>query len=306
MLLRKRIPLKYVGALVWKEMIAAMIIAGSISYYDEYFEDWGLVFPIVDMAIPSLLGTMITLILAFRMNQSYERWWEGRKVWGGIVNDTRALIREVSFLSTREQKGTTRQAEFSNEMISMAIIWPNELVKELRGLEGKGESPRMRDSLKEELGKLNVHVPAGLLHIMQSKINEAYQDGVLNDYQQVQLTDTLNRLGEHMGKAERIKKTVFPHLYSILIDAIIWVFVFLLPLAYRDPNKYFEFPVSMMICTVFIVLEKLAERLQDPFDGHPTDIPIQEIANSLDRYGAGILGDSVSPIPSNEDAFFVM
>ena len=306
MLLRKRIPLKYVGALVWKEMIAAMIIAGTISYYDEYFEDWGLIFPIVDMTIPSLLGTMITLILAFRMNQSYERWWEARKVWGGIVNDTRALIREVSFLSTREKKGSEAQSQFSKDMIAMAMMWPNELVKELRGLGGKGEALRMSERLKADLRNLNVHAPAGLLHIMQSRIHDAYQNEVLNDYQQVQLTDTLNRLGDHMGKAERIKKTVFPHLYSILIDAIIWFFVFLLPLAYRDPNKYFEFPVSMMICTVFIVLEKLAERLQDPFDGHPTDIPIQDIANSLDRYGAGILGETVPLNNSNEDTFFVM
>ena len=109
-----------------------------------------------------------------------------------------------------------------------------------------------------------------------------------------------------MGKSERIKNTVFPHLYSKLIDYSIWSFVVILPLAYRDHNEYVEFPVVMAIAMFFFLLEQLAEGLQDPFSSKPTDVPIASIVRNIEIFGTTVIGKGDDPEKLESEKFFLM
>jgi len=141
---------------------------------------------------------------------------------------------------------------------------------------------------------------------MTVKIQEALNQGLLTELQHIQCIEIINRLGDSMGKSERIKNTVFPKLYSDLISFSIWLFVILLPLAYRDPNKYFEFPIAFLISTVFFLLENIAEDLQDPFNNQPTDVPVLAITNGIEKFGISLLNDTNINLLEEEKTFFVM
>lgn len=307
MILNKAIPFKYILSLIGQEMIAVAILAGSISYFDECFSDWGLVFPLVPMTIPSLLGTMITLILGFRMNQSYERWWEARKVWGAIVNDSRALMKAVSFLGSSNKENEKESELFTEDMIKMTLGWSNALLGLLKGVNVDHRLNRF--FTEEELTKFkkyDTNLANGILCAMTVKIQEALNQGLLTELQHIQCIEIINRLGDSMGKSERIKNTVFPKLYSDLISFSIWLFVILLPLAYRDPNKYFEFPIAFLISIVFFLLENIAEDLQDPFNNQPTDVPVLAITNGIEKFGISLLNDTNINLLEEEKTFFVM
>lgn len=304
MLLNKRIPVSYIFKLVSGYMIAAIIIAGIISYTDQFYEGWGLKFPIVPDNVPSMLGTLIALVLAFRINQSYDRWWEGRKIWGAIVNDSRAMIRELSYLTSKNFDDEAKQKAFRDEMINDLLGWLYALENKLRGENKPNEY--VTGEMIAELKKSDDNIPNALLHKMQMQVQEVYNAGLINEYQQIQLTKTINVLGDSMGKCERIKGTVFPKLYSNLIDFAIWVFVIILPLSYRDPNEYVEFPVCVFFSFVFISLEKIAIALQDPFENVPTDIPMLTIIRNIEIFGRKVMGKKDSYQPLKDKGYYSM
>lgn len=306
MLLNKQIPIRYIFNLIKYQLLGVVIIAGTVSHYDEYFQDWGIVFPILPMSVPSLLGTMVTLVLAFRMNQSYDRWWDARKAWGSIVNDSRGLIREVVHLRSKNVEDASKSNLFKESVIKKLIAWNYGLVGSLRRIEIAEVERYLTDDELKEFARGDGNLPSGILYAMMDEIQRAYEDGIINEYQQMKMTNTINSLGDSMGKCERIKNTVFPKLYSKLIDFIIWVFVLLFPLAFRDPNKYVEFPLAMVISSIFFMLESLAKQLQDPFENRPTDTAILDIARKTEIIGQKALGRTDLPEKLKEEEFYLM
>lgn len=302
MLLNKRIPIGYIFSLVKYKLLAVIILAGGLSYLDGHFENWGILFPIISSWLPGILGTMITLVLAFRMNQSYDRWWEARKIWGGIVNDSRSLIREVTFL---KNKGANKElhTEFKTEVIELLVLWLHSLKTRLKGFPEDVYYAKAK-SMNVPLG---VNLPTSILFRIEELIGSAYENGMLNEFQQLRLTKTVNQLNDGMGKSERIKGTVFPKLYSDMIDFSIWFFVIVFPLAFRDLNHYVEFPIVTILSMIFIILEKLAIHLQDPFENRPTDVPLDSIVDVIEAFANEALGKGTKSL-TKEDAkvFYTM
>ena len=306
MLLHTKLPFRYVLKQLSYKLPILVLIAGGISYFDQYFEEWGVVFPIIPEFIPGMLGTIITLVLAFRMSQSYERWWEARKIWGAIVNDSRTLYRDLSFLTVaRDERGKQRHKQFRDSGIKGHVNWLRALRNNLRTNAEKLQYPF---SISHNLSDSNE--ANGILYKQGELVHNAHVSGLINDYQQVQLNNTLSSLTNSMGKAERIKKTVFPQFYSNVIEYAIWLFVIILPLAFRDPNEYVEFPVVVIISSIFLLLEKLAISLQNPFENEETDTPIDSIINGLEKHAVKILQETTPNVEIEtidfEKSFYVM
>lgn len=254
-----------------------------------------------------MLGTVITLVLAFKMGQSYDRWWEARKIWGGIVNTSRTLIREVSFLRSKNHEENDATTSFKNNIIRLLLAWLYELVIALRQLpKGEIEHKYLTKEEDERLLTLDNNRPNGILYLILETVKEAYNSGFINEYQELQLNKTIGALTDEMGKAERIKTTVFPRFYSKMIDFATWAFVILLPIAFRDPNKWVEFPVVLLLAFIFFMLENLAIDLQDPFEGKPTDIPILSITRNIEIFGLKVMGEKDIPKKIEPTGFFIM
>lgn len=295
MLLRKNIPLEYVfGKIKW-EVLAVTIysIAVAILYNNFHFTRIS-----IPLSVPMLLGTVISLLLAFRSNQAYDRWWEARGIWGSIVNDGRTLGRQIlSFVDPGFELDAIRQ--FEGNFLRRQMAWNYCLSQRLRG--EKATEGLERLLTKRELNTIARYdnAPAALLELHARDLNYALEQGWINQFQQVELDRTLSRLCDAMGKCERIKNTVFPATYSLYIHLAVNFFIMLLPFALIEFFGFMEVPFVIVISALLMLIEKMAIHLQDPFENKPTDTPMTTISMTIEKDLRQMLNDHHEPIAAS-------
>ncbi len=295
MLSAKRIPLKYIlWSIRWD--IFNVCLVSVLAF---------LLFQVMDLpdmpiAIPAFLGTAISLVLGFKLSHSYDRWWEARKVWGAIVNDSRSLVMQIKHFASGGSSATI------GRMTKRQIAWCYSLGQSLRRL-----SPfdHVKDNVSDEEWEYLQHhlnVPLAMMNKHGEDLAELHKKGELNDYQQVQVDQTLVRLVESMGKAERIKNTVFPTTYRLFLHFFIYIFVVFLAVSMADTVGWWEIPWLIFITIPFFMLEKTAYYLQDPFENKPTDTPVTAIARTIDTNLKQLIdSDDLPEVPPN-DGYYVM
>lgn len=279
MLLKKNIPFKYVFGKIKYEIIAIAAYATAIAILYNYSHVTRITIP---LAIPAILGTVISLLLGFRSNQAYDRWWEARHIWGAIVNDSRSLSRQVMSFTYNNYHSEDVEI-FRQRIIRRQIGWCYALGRHLRKQQALKGLEKYIDREELEALKEVENVPSALLDNMGSDLHLALDKGWINSYQQVELDRTLSRLTDAMGKCERIKNTVFPHTYSLYIHLALMLFIALLPFGVIEYFGYVEVPLVVAIAASFLLIEKMAIHLQDPFENKPTDTPMTAIARSIEK-----------------------
>lgn len=295
MLVTTKIPVGFIFRSIWKDLFFVLFVA-IVSV---------VIYRYVDIAnIPSnitgLVGTSISLVLAFKLAQSYDRWWEARKIWGAIVNDSRTFVLQLRSFTSNEQ------TELVKKMAYRQIAWCYSLGQSLR----KTSPTDGLDQLitKGEIDKVQEHknIPLALLDLHSTDIAQLHQVGSINDYQQIQLDKTIVRFCESMGKAERIKNTVFPTTYRLFLRWFIYIFVILLSITLAETDGYGDIPMLLLITTPFFLLEKTAYYLQDPFENRPTDVSVTQIAKTIDLNIKQLIGSEDLPDGQPNGEFFVM
>ncbi len=305
MLLKKGIPLRYIFGTIRYEILAVTVytLLINILYYQ-----YGLREIAIPLAIPMVLGTVLSLLLAFRSNQAYDRWWEARTIWGAIVNDSRSLVRQLtSMINNSNESEEIRH--FRDQFVRRQIAWNYAL----------GQSLRKKDPLKgldrllsrRELNFVSKfdNVPAGLLQMHSRDLRYALQHEWINAYQQVEMDKTLSRLCDAMGKCERIKNTIFPATYSLYTHFAVIFFILLLPFALIDSLGIVEVPLVAAISASFLLIEKMAINLQDPFENKPTDTPMTSIARKVERDLLQMLEETQMPeveVEQQQPAYYVL
>lgn len=276
MLLDKRLPIRFIFGKIKYELIIVTIYAIGVAYLDEYLLVKRMSIP---LTLPGLLGTAISLILGFRIAQSYDRWWEARKIWGAIVNDSRTLVRQVL---THATGSDAERNNYAVRTANLQMAWCYALGESLRNqptLEDKGEFLTDTDI---NFLKTQNNVPNGILTLHGRELRNAEQSGQLTGFHSILVDNSIVSLTDSMGKCERIKKTIFPRTYTIIVEFLLYLFVILLPFGIIDYFGYMEVPVVVLVTLPFFFLEKTALHLQDPFSGLPTDTPITTIAQGIE------------------------
>jgi putative membrane protein len=279
MLLKSKIPFHYVFGKIKYEMIS--ILAYSLVVWELYVHVHSTRISI-PLSVSAILGTVLSLLLGFRSNQAYDRWWEARHIWGAIVNDSRSLARQVLVFMQTEYNNENME-ELKQRIVKRQIAWSFSLGQMLRGqsaIEGM-EKYMNNDDMKALAGFSNV--PAGILMLHARDLQEALNNEYINRFQQVEIDRTISRLCDSQGKCERIKHTVFPSTYSLYIHFSLILFILLLPFGFMDIFGAMAIPVVTAISSCFILIEKMAIQLQDPFENKPTDTPVTNIAGNLEK-----------------------
>lgn len=279
MLLKKRIPMRYVLGKIKVELALVMTYTILFEIFHHYFINVAIEIPI---AIPTMVGTIISLLLAFKSNQAYDRWWEARIIWGSIVNESRTLVRQM--LTFYKDPGFSVEAnEFKENFTKRQIAWCYSLGQALRN---KDAIKPIKDLISEEelnFVKNHQNIPNAILLLHGRDLRIAKKGKRLNVYQQVEIDNTLSRLCDAMGKCERIKNTIFPTTYSMYIRMTLCLFILLLPFGLISLLSWFAVPLITIIGGTFFLIEKMAIHLQDPFENRPTDTPVTAISNTIEK-----------------------
>ncbi|MEJ1236683.1 bestrophin family ion channel [Chryseolinea sp. T2] len=278
MLLKKNIPWTYILGKIKFDLI---VIGAYAAAFGLWHQDLNLHHITIPLAIPAIIGTVISLLLAFRSNQAYDRWWEARIIWGSIVNDSRTLIRQAqSFISDPDVSIDVR--EFIERFTQRQIYWTHSLGRMLRRQDALSQSDGYLNRSEAELVRHRRHIPNTLLQLHARDLKHAFDQGWINAYQQVEIDKTLTRLCDAMGKCERIKNTVFPTTYSLYIHFALYLFILMLPFGLTEHLGGILVPVIILISACFLFIEKMAIHLQDPFENKPTDTPMTTIARNIE------------------------
>jgi ion channel-forming bestrophin family protein len=279
MLLKKNIPFSYVFGKIKYEMLVITLYASLIAVL---YNNYHLTRITIPIAVPTILGTVISLLLGFRSNQAYDRWWEARHIWGAVVNDSRTLARQVMNF-THDSYDNDNIRAFQDRMIRRQIAWTYSLAKHLRGQKCNRVMEKYLDKEDIEYACAVDNVPSALMDLMGRDLKLALEEGWINRFQQVEIDRTLTRLCDAMGKCERIKNTIFPATYSLYIHLALLLFIALLPFGVIEYFGMFEVPLVVAISASFLLIEKMAIHLQDPFENKPTDTPMTTIARSIEN-----------------------
>lgn len=279
MLLKENIPFKYVFGKIRKEITFVSLYAVLIAVLYNNFHVTRITIP---LAVPAILGTVISLLLGFRSNQAYDRWWEARHIWGAIVNDSRTLTRQLLCFTDVEFHGDAVR-HLRERFVKRQMAWNYALGKHLRRMNATEGLERFLSRRELEFVSNYTNVPLALLELHARDLNMAKDQGWINQYQQVELDRTLSRLCDSMGKCERIKNTVFPVTYSVYIHFSLLLFIGLLPFAVIEYFGIVEVPIVVAVAACFFLIEKMAIHLQDPFENKPTDTPVTHIANQIEK-----------------------
>jgi len=295
MLIKKRISIFYFLKLIVWDAAAILCYAIGVGILDHLSFFSNITIP---FALSALVGTLLSLLLAFRTSQSYERWWEARVVWGAIVNDSRTLIRQLQqFLPADEQK-----QYIIRSFAERQAIWCYALANSLRKL-------KMTDRVEDYCLKHGIageNIPNLLLTRHAAELSAITTTYALDPNRQVQLDSTLQRLTDAMGRCERIKNTVFPRSYSLMVHFLIYVLMTILPFGLDDNNVFVEIFLVTLIPVLFIAIEQTSILMQDPFENKPTDTPMTSLSATIERNLSEMTGQEMPPETVAGGSYYVM
>ncbi len=295
MILDKRVPLKYWFNLIkWDIVLVACFVTASYVLEQQYLK---IELP---LSFSGFLGTSITLLLSFKLSQSYDRWWEARKIWGAIVNDSRSFVTQLLNYTNPQAKATV------TKMALRQIAWCYLFADNLREKDTENSIAKYVPEDEKDILRGHNHKPLSILNKHSNDLNTLHRNGDLNDFQQVQIDSTIVRLCESMGKAERIKKTVFPKTYRLTLRFFIFVFLFLLSLSFMNFEMWIGIPVLIVISIPFLLLEKIAKNVQDPFSNRPTDCPIGSISRTIELNIKELIENKETSITDDSNSFYEM
>lgn len=266
-------------------LLAGMAFYATLVIYLEIRLSWVDDFHVQNIIqMHSLLGFAISIMLVFRTNTAYDRWWEARRWWGTLVNNSRNLaIKLTTFIPEEDHKLRLR---FSKAIGGFAIALHKHLRKEtirVELFELDDEDPTMRMLDQDR------HVPAQLAELIYRIVNRMHKGNAITPEQYLALNTELSNFMEICGACERIKNTPIPFSYSGFIKKFVFFYVMSLPFGFGKSLGYIGVPVVVFIFYVLASLELIAEEIEDPFSGDENDIPTEKLAEHIRDHVKGIL-----------------
>ncbi|MEB3185859.1 MAG: bestrophin family ion channel [bacterium] len=299
MLVRRTLDWRLVIRIAWRRLLV-MAMLGSAVRILELPSDHPFVAGVG--SIVGSLGTAVSILIGFRVNAAYERWWEARKVWGALVNESRTFARQVvSLLSAHFHpdrdgatiEGTRRELILGQAGLAYAL---------------KNHLRRNSDSQKSELvsffpsGALeqfltSSHVPLAILMWLARRLQTAFEDRHTEDFRHMQIDATLNRITDAVGAMDRIKSTVFPRQYAVYANMFTALFAYLLPVALVPVGGWPMLPLVVAVGFIFFALDSIAGAIENPFDNTYNDTPMLALSRSIEIQLREALGERDLPAP---------
>ena len=223
-------------------------------------------------SIHSLVGFVLSLLLVFRTNTAYDRWWEGRKLWGSFVNNSRNLAIKLSVLVSDEES-----KEMFKNLICNYIIAVKEHLRE--GVIVGDLKPAGKYNVSDFVQYL--HIPNRIMQIIYSEVNQLHVSGKISGEQLLFINNELQSFSDNTGACERIKKTPIPYSYNIFLKKIIFVYIASMSFGFAMEFGYWTSLIVPLLFYVFGSIELIAEEIEDPFGVDDNDLPTDMITSTI-------------------------
>lgn len=271
---------------LWPSIILMGLLSWLVAYLELDYFDLSQNSALKNTSIlHTVIGFVLSLLLVFRTNTAYDRWWEGRKMWGKLVNDSRNLSVKLNALLPEHDK--VSRIYFANKIKLFAKVLHTHLTSEsTKYMLDEEEHPEYEDYLKAQ------HPPTKIVGKMYVALQKLERERVLTPQDKIILNENLNGLLDVAGACERIKNTPIPIAYAVFIKKFIFVYVLTLPIGYVFTTGYFIVPLVMIIFYVLLSIELIAEEIEDPFNGGTDDLPTAKIAQNIGKYVSNVLKDT--------------
>ena len=264
--------------IIWKEMIYIFLFTLALTYFELRMEmnteRWGKL-----LAVYSLIGFVLSLLLVFRTNTAYDRWWEGRKKWGEMVNNTRNLATKIAVMI--DDKPTR---DYFARMIGNYAYAVKEHLRE--GV--KFEELDLTDEERITLENAS-HIPNIIDKWLYTKLYNLKQDGTISEQDFIVIDINLKALADILGACERIRNTPIPYSYSIFLKKFIFIYVTTITLALVGDFGYYSSIIAVFIFYVLVSMEILAEEIEDPFGLDDNDLPTDDLSAKIKMNAEEIL-----------------
>jgi ion channel-forming bestrophin family protein len=253
--------------------------------------------PAIEGAPFTLIGIALSIFLAFRNNASYERWWEGRKLWGQLIHLSRTFARQTLLLSREDEPELARP-----RLLRLAMAFAHSLVPHLRGGQDRSAADKFLDEADRKRMQQESWHPSVILRLITEELVRQRVAGRLTDIDFQTIDATVDQMEATLAGCERIRNTPLPFAYTLLLHRTAYLFCALLPFGYADVLGWWTPFVVGLIAYTFFGLDALGEELEDPFGMEPNDLPIAALATVIELNLRAALGETdLPPAPPPKD-----
>ncbi len=330
MYIRRDIKLKMVLEIAWQKLLGFTLYSGTIVWIHHYFSHTG---QSVNLTIPflpiSTIGIAVAFYIGFKNNQAYDRFWEGRKIWGGIVNYSRTwgnqILSFITDLHASEKHTDEEINEIQKRLIYRHIGWLYALTHMLRqaspfSKENKGKAlkflgerpdkgqcdrdvaPFLPTDEYMEL-KDSVNLCTQLIRRQGKELKDLrIEKGLIDDFRHMEMMKVLEEFYNLQGKCERINNTPFPRQFAYFSKVFTWIFIIIMPygllgefLKLEHNYMWLTIPFYVLISWIFITMEIVGDNSEDPFENFVNDVPMSALTRVIERDLRQMLGETDLP-----------
>jgi len=264
---------------IWPRVVGTTLLALAVTLVEMRLERPHYTLTTIPF---SLIGVALGIFLGFRTNVSYARFWEGRQLWGRMVNVTRTFTRQLElYLVPPSESERAAVDQYREQTVVRAIAYVESFRAMLRD-EGVGRAGDRLDP--EELARIAArrNPPNAVLEILAERLRVAWRQGWIDKYHLPALDASLTEMTSIQGGCERIKATPVPFSYSLLIHRITAFYCFLLPLGIVEAVGVATPLVTFLLCYAFFGLDAIGDEVENPFDREPNDLPLDAITRNIE------------------------
>jgi putative membrane protein len=257
---------------IWKELIYIGAFTTLLAYLMLKYvsiENLGTLEKLTDVF--ALVGFVLSLLLVFRTNTAYDRWWEGRKKWGELVNNSRNLAIKIGSMTTNKENEVFFARMIPNYAFAMKEHLRDGVIL---------EELELTETEVKEINHLE-HKTSFIAKKMYMRLHEMKQKGELTQEEFLSMDINLKTFSDITGSCERIKNTPIPYSYSSFLKKFIFAFVITLPLSFVPSFGYYSAFVAVFVFYVLVSMEILAEEIEDPFGKDENDLPTDNLSQKI-------------------------
>lgn len=242
-----------------------------------------------------MLGVALAIFLGFRNSTAYDRFWEGRKLWGSLIIVTRSFARQAFTLPMPALTPEERR-RVCDQLRALAVTLNHQL------RETQVDVATLPTGVREEVVRAE-HRPARVLLELGTWLSEQRRQGRLSDILVASLDENLHRMSEVIGGCERIATTPIPYAYSVMLHRTVYIYSLMLPFALAGSLGWATPLVSTFTSYTFIALDMVTSELEDPFGTEPNDLPLDALTRTIERAVLELAGEPLPPPLKPNDRF---